>query len=120
MNTLPLAAGLLLIQFPPPVAAAEANELVAAATQGLSNVSHLCVEDGAVGTGVTTISPFPYHSHPPLTRPSPAAGASDVSVRVISDSAAVAAYARVVLAGSPPRHQRPVVTAYVLTSMTGR
>ena len=53
-------------------------------------------------------------------RASLAAGASDMSGRVISDSAAVAAYARVVLAGSPPRHQRPVVTAYVLTSMTGR
>ena len=55
-----------------------------------------------------------------LTPPSPAAGGSDVSVRVISDSPAVAAYARVVLAGSPPRSQRPVVTAYVLTSMSGR
>lgn len=40
-------------------------------------------------------------------RASLAAGASDISVRVISDSAAVAAYARVVLAGSPSATSGP-------------
>ncbi len=77
-------------------------------------MAQLHVEDGAVGTGAIFELSLLLPSRPF------AAGGSDVSVRVISDSAAVSAYARVVLAGSTPRTQRPVVTAYVLSSMSGR
>ena len=56
---------------PPPFAAAEAKQLLAAATQGLSNVSQLHVEDGAVGTGTapSPSTPPPPHSLSLLTPP---------------------------------------------------
>ena len=77
------------------------------------------MEDGAVGTGSAHLAAaITYNIIGDLMLPT--AGGHDVSVRVISDSPGVAAYARVILAASAPRSERPVVTAYVLTSMTGR